>query len=252
MPSTAKESLPMPSLLPRRSPVRLLSCAALVVAATASLVGCGVNYASNDGIAPGDYHERFPIVVGEAPTALDVYPTGGALDQRSVDSIRAFAQRYRQFGDGRIAILAPAGERGRDGRAIDQIRSALAGAGLRGYVSVGAYPEAEPSRAAPIRLVFQGLKATVAGQCGLWPTDLASGGTTEGWKNDTYPNFGCATQSTFAAEVDDPRDLTQSRASGAGDVEMRLRAIGDVRNGTDPGTDWKTKLTAIGQVGSGD
>jgi hypothetical protein len=30
---------------------------------------------------------------------------------------------------------------------------------------------------------------------------------------------------------------------------MRLRAIGDVRNGTDPGTDWKTKLTPIGQVG---
>ncbi len=249
MPSIAKENLPMSPLLPRRSLSRPLSSAALFVAAATSLAGCGANYASNDSVPPGDYHARYPIVLAEAPTALDVYPTGGALDQQSIDNIRAFAQRYRQLGDGRIAILAPAGERGRDGKTIDQIRRALAGAGLRGYVEVGSYPDADASRASPVRLVFQGLKATVAGQCGLWPTDLASGGATEGWKNDSYPNFGCATQATLAAQVADPRDFVQSRASGPGDVTMRLRAIGDVRNGTDPGTNWATRLTAIGQVG---
>jgi pilus assembly protein CpaD len=251
MPFIAKESLPMSLLLPRRSPVRPLSCAALLLAATTSLAGCGVNYASNDSVPPGDYHARYPIVVAEAPTTLDVYPTGGALDQQSIDNIRAFAQRYREFGDGRIAILAPAGERGRDARAIDQIRRALAGAGLRGYVSVGSYPDAEANRASPVRLVFQGLKATVQGQCGVWPADLASGSSIQGWKNDSYPNFGCATQSTLAAQVADPRDLAQSRASGPGDVTMRLRAIGDVREGKDPGTDWTIKNTPIGQVGGG-
>ena len=97
--------------------------------------------------------------------------------------------------------------------------------------------------------MFQGLKATAPGQCGVWPTDLASGDSIDGWKNDSYPNFGCATQATLAAQVADPRDLAQSRASGPGDVAMRLRAIGDVREGKDPGTDWKTKITAIGQVG---
>ncbi len=249
MSSIAKESLPMSSLLPRRSLSRPLSSAALFVAAATSLAGCGANYASNDSVPPGDYHTRFPIVLAEAPTDLDVYPTGGALDPQSIDNIRAFAQRYREFGDGRIAILAPAGERDRDARTIDQIRRALAGAGLRGDVTVGSYPDANSSRASPVRLVFQGLKATVAQQCGLWPTDLASGGTTEGWKNEDYPNFGCATQKTLAAQVADPRDLAQSRASGPGDVTMRLRAIGDVRNGTDPGTNWATRLTPIGQVG---
>ena len=251
MPSIAKETLPMSSLLPRRSPVRRLGRATLFVAATTALAGCGVNYASNDSIPPGDYHTRHPIVLAEAPTALDVYPTAGGLDQQSVDNIHAFADRYREFGDGRITILAPASERSHDGRAIDQIRRALAGAGLRGYVSVGSYPNANANHVAPVRLVFQGLKATVQGQCGVWPTDLASGGTTDGWKNDSYPNFGCATQSTLAAQVADPRDLAQSRASGPGDVAMRLRAIGDVRNGTDPGTSWATKLTPIGQVGGG-
>ncbi len=251
MPSLAKEGLPMSPPLPRRSLVRPLSFAALFVAATTSLAGCGVDYASNDSVPAGDYHNRYPIVLAQAPTALDVYPTGGAIDQQSIENIHAFAERYRELGAGRIAILAPAGERGRDGKAIDQIRRALAGAGLRGYVEVGSYPDANPNRASPVRLVFQGLKATVAGQCGLWPTDLASGGTTDGWKNDPYANFGCATQSTLAAQVADPRDLAQSRASGPGDVTMRLRAIGDVRDGKDPGTDWATKLTPIGQVGGG-
>jgi pilus assembly protein CpaD len=251
MPSIAKESHPMSSLLSRCFAVRPLNCAALLLAATTSLAGCGVNYASNDSVPPGDYHARFPIVVAEAPTALDVYPTGGALDQQSIDNIHAFAQRYREFGDGRIAILAPAGERGRDARTIDQIRRTLASAGLRGYVSVGSYPDAEANRGSPVRLVFQGLKATVQGRCGEWPADLASGGTIDGWKNDSYANFGCASQSLLAAQVADPRDLAQSRASDPGDVAMRLRAIGDVRDGKDPGTAWATKITPIGQVGGG-
>jgi pilus assembly protein CpaD len=250
MPSIAKERLPMSPLLPRRSPVRPLSCAALLVAATVSLGGCGVNYASNDSVPPGDYHDRYPIVLAQAPTALDVFPTGGALDAQSIASIHAFAQRYRAFGAGRIAILAPAGERGRDAHAIDQIRSALAGAGLRGYVEVGAYREADPTRASPVRLVFQGLKATVAQRCGVWPDDLASGASIDGWKNTPYANFGCATQATLAAQVADPRDLAETRASEPGDVTMRLRAIGDVRNGADPGTTWKTTITTIGQIGN--
>jgi len=250
MSSLAKESQPMPPLLARRHLARLLSVAALA-AATAALAGCGVNYASNDSVPPGDYHDRYPIVLAEAPTALDVYPVGGALDEASIANIHAFAERYSEYGSGRITILAPASERGRDSHAIDQIRRALAGAGLRGFVSVGSYPNANPSHAAPVRLVFQGLKATVQGRCGEWPKDLASGGTIDGWKNDQYQNFGCATQSTLAAQVADPRDLVESSASGPGDVTMRLRAIGDVRNGTDPGTDWKTKITPIGQVGGG-
>ena len=238
----------MSPLNPNRLHVRSLCVAALLAA---SLAGCATNIASNESIPRGDFHDRFPIVAAEAPTTLDVYPVGGGLDQRSVADIHAFAQRYREFGDGRIAILAPAGERGRDARAIDQIRRALAGAGLRGSVLVSSYPDRDPTRASPVRLVFQGLKAEVQQPCGQWPTDLASGDSLEGWKNTHYPNFGCATQATLAAQVADPRDLVQSRSDGPGDVQMRLRAIGNVRNGADPGTAWSTKLTPIGQIGGG-
>lgn len=237
------------------NPTRLLSRTPpfgwLVIAGfTASaLAGCGVDYASNDSIAAGDYHQRHPIVIAEAPTTLDVYPVGGGVDKQSAANIRAFAERYRAFGAGRITILAPAGEREKNRRIVDDIRRTLASTGLRGYVGVGVYPVADASRASPVRLIFQGLKASVPTPCGQWPSDLASGGSLEGWKNDYYANFGCANQSVLAAQVADPRDLAQTRASDPPDVVMRMRAIGDVRNGEDPGTNWKTQITPIGQVG---
>ena len=95
-------------------------------------------------------------------------------------------------------------------------------------------------------MTFVGLKAEVRTPCGLWPEDLASGSSVEGWKNEPYANFGCATQSVIAAQVDDPRDFVQSRALAPSDVAMRTRAIEDVRKGQDPGTAWSTNLTPIG------
>ncbi len=91
-----------------------------------------------------------------------------------------------------------------------------------------------------------GLKAEVRTPCGSWPEDLASGSSLEGWKNEPYANFGCATQSVVAAQVDDPRDFVQARTLGPSDVAMRTRAIQDVRNGQDPATAWSTNLTPIG------
>jgi len=216
-----------------------------------SLCACGMDYASNDIPDAGDYHERHPIVLAQAPTTVDVFPVGGGIDSLSIAKIRAFAERYREFGAGQITILAPSGRRESSGYVVNEIRRALYSSGVRGNVSVGYYPVPDPTLASPVRLVFQGLRAKVPSRCGQWPSDLASGSSLEGWKNTSYENFGCATQSALAAQVDDPRDLAQSRASSPPDEEMRLRAIGDVRKGQDPGTEWKTTTTTIGTVGSG-
>src|SRR5271166_2842684 len=131
---------------------------------------------------------------------------------------------------------------------------AAADAGLKGRVGFGAYLPPNDGAAPPLRVSFTGLKAMVPTACGQWPEDLASGSSVEGWKNEPYSNFGCATQSMIAAQVDDPRDFVQSRALGPSDVAMRTRAIQDVRNGQDPGTTWgkDTQLVPIGtQVGGG-
>jgi pilus assembly protein CpaD len=239
---------PCMSMKPYRHPSRWAPLLALLAAG--ALGGCGADYVADNAPLVADYHAQHPIVLAEAPTTLDIYPVGEGLDARSLASIRGFAERYRALGTGRIAILTPAGHGVRNARVVDQIRRALAASGLRGYVGVGVYPVAYAASAAPVRLVFRGLKAEVLTPCGQWPTDLASGSSLEGWRNEAYPNFGCATQSVLAAEVADPRDLVQAHPTDPSDVAMRMRAIGDVRNGQDPGTQWANKLTTIGQVGN--
>ncbi len=205
--------------------------------------GCTTDYASSDPVFPGDFQARHPIALASAPTRMDVYPIGGALDARTVANLRAFAERYREFGSGEVVILTPGR---RDTGTVDKIRRVFAGAGLRGRVVVGSYVSSDPDSAAPIRVAFVGLKAEVRTPCGLWPEDLASGSSVEGWKNEPYSNFGCATQSVVAAQVDDPRDFVQARTLGPSDVAMRTRAIEDVRKGVDPVTAWSTGLTPIG------
>jgi pilus assembly protein CpaD len=220
-------------------------------AAALSLSGClsGVQYASDNQLTAVDYHERHPIVLAKSANILDLFPVGGHLDELSTNKLKSFAARYHEFGSGEITILTPAGDVA-SARVVPAIRRQLFANGLRGYVAVGSYPVQDRNLASPVRLMFQGLKAQVADKCGQWPTDLASGSSIDTWKNDSYPNFGCATQSAMANQIDDPRDLVQARGTTPPDETMRLRAIEQVRKGADPGTDWKTQLTTIGAVGN--
>jgi pilus assembly protein CpaD len=235
---------------------RVLGLALAAASAASALSGCATQYASSDPAYPGDFQQRHPIVVAAAPTSVDVYPVGGALDERSVANIRVFVERYRHYGTGALMIQTPAGANP-NSLAVHEVRNALIAAGVRGRVTVGAYLPPNDGAAPPVRVSFMGLKAVVPTKCGLWPEDLASGSSTEGWKNEPYSNFGCATQSTIAAQVDDPRDFVQPRALGPSDVAMRTRAIEDVRDGKDPRTQWTTSqtdmdVTPIGaQVGAG-
>ena len=223
---------------------RTLSLALLVFLPFA-LAGCGAQYASSDPVFPGDFAARHPIALVSAPNAVDVWPTGGTLDPRTVANLRAFAGRYREYGSGGIVILTPASGRP-DSKAVAAIKRALAGAGASARIGVSSYAPGPREPAAPIRVAFAGLKAAVATPCGNWPDDLASGASLEGWKNEPYANFGCASQAVLAAEVDDPRDFVEPRAPAPSDVVMRMRAIEDVRKGRDPGTTWSTDLTPIG------
>ena len=146
--------------------------------------------------------------------------------------------RYRRYGSGAVTIQTPVGTNP-NSIAVYEVRRALLAAGVRGRIAVGDYLPPNDGAAPPVRVSFTGLKAIVPTQCGQWPEDLASGSSVEGWKNEPYSNFGCATQSTIAAQVDDPRDFVQPRALGPSDVAMRTRAIEAVRDGKDPSTEWK-------------
>jgi len=225
---------------------------ALGLLAALALGGCQDDNVVTGSISPDDYHNRHPIVLTDSPTTLDVFPSGvGALDGNSVADVRAFAARYRKYGLSRIVILAPAGGGPKVHAGVDAIRRVLASSGVSGRIGLGSYPVADPLLAAPIKLSFVALKAEAPPHCGQWPKDLASGSSLEGWKNETYWNFGCATQSMLAAQVDDPRDFVRAGAEGPSDVQMRTRAFGAVRKGTDPGTGWSLDYSFPLTVGGG-
>ncbi len=246
----------MPSLprrLPTASPdmrkLRMLGCVAVVF-----LGGCGVNRVVPTTDMSADGAARHPIVLAEAKYEIDVFPSGagGNIDRHTSGQIRDFAERYRTAGRGDMTILVPQG--GPAGAQANfyapSLRAALERE-ISAPVMVATYPVADPSLAAPVRLMFHGIRAKVAHRCGDWPSDLASGSSLRGWENKPYWNFGCSQQSMIAAQVDDPRDLAAPRGEQPTDTQFRTRAIANVRQGRDPGTNWKTSNTSIGTVGGG-
>ena len=225
---------------------RLLLCALV-----APLSACGTDRMATGSIVPEDYRERHPIVIGENANTLSIFSSGLRLDHNDHARLVELAHDARVAGDGRIEILFPRGSANEDpARAsLGAIRAALAEGGARGGVSVGEYAALSPRAMAPIRVSYRAVSARVGNRCGEWPADLASASSLEGWENRPYWNFGCSYQSAFAAQVDDPRDLVEPRASTPSDVDMRTRAIGKVRQGADPATTWTVQNSSISSVG---
>ena len=222
-----------------------------VLALIAPLAACGPDRLATGSITPEALEERHPIVIAEAPYELDVF-VAHEVDEDTTRRISAFAQTYARLGHGPITVLLPTGVPTDHSvhAALPKIKKALVEGGARGAVSIGSYPAQDPTLASPVHLSFIGVRAHVASQCGLWPNDVGSGSSIQGWENRPYWNMGCARQSMLAAQLDDPRDLAGPRGERAGDVSMRLRAIGKVREGSDPGTSWLVRNSSISSVGA--
>ncbi len=235
--------MPLPTLVNRR----LIAAAAL--AALFPLAGCVTDRVVDSSVPLADFHARHPIVLAEAKSTLDVFPSTaqGRLDAHTAKQVYAFAEQYRTSGRGGMTVLVPR-TAGPARAPVADIRRVLALGGVRTVV-VATYPVADPRLASPVRLSFEGLKANVADQCGQWPSDLASGSSIEGWENKPYWNFGCATQTMIAAQTSDPRDLVAPRGEEPADTEIRERGIRAVRAGTDPTTSWRVSNSNIGSVG---
>lgn len=220
-----------------------------------TLAACVPGHVKPPPAAPYDYRDRHPIVLADTPHVIDLFPAmiGGRLDDTTVGRIREFANRYRRFGYGPIILRRPVGspEAKHTSAAIPIVRRALSAAGLNGAVVEEDYRVTDPHLAAPLRLSFSGVKAKVAGRCGEWPTDLASGASLEGWQNESWWNYGCATQQTLSAQIADPRDLAGPRGDTPADTITRMRAIDKIREGQDPSTKWPDQEQKISKVGEG-
>ncbi len=257
---TVRPMIPASAARPASQAAALRLAALLMLGLSAA--GCShVDRAVATSAIPADYHQRHPVALVDARQSLDIFLVGarGGLDYRQKHDLEAFSADYLAHGEGRIQMLVPRGPV--DGRAAEStltlVRRALAGSGVKGDIEVGSYRVADPHLASVLRLSYVKLQARAASHCGDWPDDLGSGSSLDGWENRTYYNLGCASQQTLAAQVDDPRDLVRPRAEDPSDVQMRTRAIEDIRGtpgaplGQDPSTSWgSTSLNRIGTVGS--
>ncbi|GJD62116.1 CpaD family pilus assembly protein [Methylobacterium frigidaeris] len=216
-----------------------------ILAASAGLAACAADRRLTTGSTyPMTVPERHPIVLSDSPRNLDVFVTGtGHIDPRQADDVDAFLTEYRRYGRGVLVLEVPRGSQVAGGaveRTLARVRArAVAwGVGPREIV-VAPYPVANVAVSAPVRLSFQRMQAKVAGACGLWPQDL--GVTNPGFnaRNESYWNFGCATQSNLASQIADPVDLVRGRQEGRIDTVTRTQNLIDLRTGKDPSTTWK-------------
>lgn len=219
------------SLRRRATAIGLLATLAPVLAAcTSTAETTGSTY-------PADFRERFPIVLTDAPTTIDLFVEGSSgLDARQHRDLEAFLGEYRRVGGGRLVAQVPTGvwNSAATQRALASVRAAAGGA-----LSVARYQPADPTLASPIRLNYRRLQAKVAAQCGNWPHDLGSGDYVSGASNLPYWNLGCAYQSNFAAQIADPVDLVRGRQDNPPDTQKRIQSFEKLRQGTDPSPTYK-------------
>ena len=220
---------------------------AVAVLLVAGLLGaCRADRVATTGSTyPIDVRTRHPIVLADGERTLDIFPTGiGHIDPRQRADLEAFLTEYRRYGRGVLLVEMPrgvspglAGPVERTGAAIRHLAVEM-GVPARG-LQLTAYPIANPTLAAPLRLSFQRMQAKVADKCGLWPRDLGVSDVRADWSNEPTWNLGCATQANFAAQVADPIDLVRGRPEGRIDSVRRTQDIGQLREGKDPSTQWR-------------
>lgn len=196
-----------------------------------------------------DYRARHPIALAEGRQSLALYLDGFSLDARARAQIRRFAQEARAARAPGLLISAPRAQ----SRQAAQIRRALEAAAAPGPIETLLFlPAVAPSlRATPITLSFRTLVARAPAHCGQWPEDLASGGTLDGWRNQPWWNYGCATQTMLAVQVADPRDLAGPAAESPPDAPLRQHAFDALRQGKDPTVTWTTQNNPTNGSGSG-
>ena len=219
--------------------------ATLVAAAIVS--ACASARSDLTSVQPDDYRERHPIVLREQPRHIDIFVGRNApgLDRRQEEDVTAFARDYAVTGSGGMLAHVPAGPQ-QSHKGLRDIQSALSRGGAGGArLQVVSYVPQNPHAAAPIRLAFSKLQATVDSRCDIWTEDLAGGKGMKTLNNQNYPNFGCSYQKNFAAQVANPIDLVRPREEGPIDTEKRLAGIGRLRDATDPSTNWNTKTPGV-------
>ncbi len=208
---------------------RLVVKAALALAMTAGLAGCGKFH--GDRVVTGAIHDRVeinhPIRLGAKTTKMQVpvLPGAVALTIQQRDVVEGFAEGWDAKSGGGFQILIPKGmPNSIAAEAVaGDIVQALTGVGVPPTM-MAAYDYTPPSlREADIVLLRTGLGA-VPPVCGDYSENMIDNS-----ENRHYRDFGCSTQANIAAMLDNPTDLLGPRRMSPPDIQARSTAIDDYR-----------------------
>jgi pilus assembly protein CpaD len=207
----------------------------LAVFAIALLSGCTMHQRDSVivGSVPDDYRTNHPIVISERAEVLDI-PVGIGQDgmtnaQRT--SIEGFLANYDKSAAPAITIMVPSGSANEvvAGYVAGELAHVIVKNGIPDYKIVTAAYAADPNVAAPIRITYAAMRASV-GKCGRWPGDLMDHA-----ENRHYANFGCSYQNNLAAQIANPADLLGPRQPGEIDATRRGVII-DIYQNSEPDT----------------
>jgi pilus assembly protein CpaD len=227
----------------KSAPIMALACTLLL-----SVTGCAKRSPEITGSIESnpDYRERHPIVLAETPRVLEIYSIRGSagLDLRQDQDIRSFAFEYKTSGRGTVVASLPKGKS--SDHSLSNIRRSLAAAGIPSrYIKVTSYHPLDLDSAAPIRLSFLKLQASVDSLCGQWKSDVTGASTSERFSNQSPSNFGCAYQSAIAAQVAYPLDLVRPRQEGEINIQKRIENIKSIGASKDPSTAYTTNAASV-------
>jgi pilus assembly protein CpaD len=231
----------------------------LLIGLSISLGGCLTHTRDPEGALaaiPADYRQRHPIVIEEAPRALEVFvgsARGGLSAEQRADVV-GFGQAWLRDATGPMAIDMPKDTPNARAAAdaSHEVRSLLSAIGIPpNAVTTRAYRPRDPRQFATLRLTYPRIAAE-AGPCGLWPDDIGPSIKNRVYiENKPYHNFGCASQRNLAAMVDNPADLVQPRSETPPYTARRSIAFDKYRKGNPTGTTYsdgdKAKLSDLGK-----
>jgi pilus assembly protein CpaD len=200
--------------------------------ALASLAGCFTDVDKNVivGSIPQSYRDAHPITIGEQLATFDV-PVGqnsAHLTDAALANINGFAGDFMRSGSNMVAIVAPNGAANdiQAARIAGEIEFALVNSGIPpSMIDHRVYPASPAETGASVRLAYASITASV-GPCGLW-SDQA----TDTSENRNMANFGCSTQTNFAAMLDNPLDLVYPRGMTPVSPERRVAVLQGYRDG---------------------
>jgi pilus assembly protein CpaD len=182
-----------------------------------------------------------PITAAPVYRALKL-PDSETLSPGDVADLSAFVDDYLTRGNGAISVSVPASAY--SSRVITAFGERLADLGVpRSHILVGV--QNLTGSEGHVEVGYVSFEAHTDA-CGSWPEDA---GLT--FQNAPLPNYGCAVQHNIAAQLADPRDLTQPRGLGSPDAVQRMQVFNKYEQGqTTQAQKTQAQSAAVSDVGS--